>query len=75
MIDPIKSFRHIEIDSIDLSSIVQNPTNVVKYFLSLYSNFEGYIFCILQHFATKLCNFTNFSMLFLAVVIYLHLLA
>ena len=24
---------------------------------------------------SKLCNFTNFSMLFLAVVIYLHLLA
>ena len=33
------------------------------------------IFRILQHFATKLCNFTNFSMLFLAVVIYLYLLA
>jgi hypothetical protein len=27
------------------------------------------------HFATKFCNFTNFSMLFLAVVIYWHLLA
>ena len=25
-------------------------------------------FLILQHFATKLCNFTNFNMLFLAVV-------
>jgi hypothetical protein len=25
---------------------------------------QGYIFHILQHFATKLCNFTNFSMLF-----------
>ena len=36
---------------------------------------QGYIFRILQHFATKLCNFTNISMLFLAVVIYLHLLA
>jgi hypothetical protein len=29
---------------------------------------QGYIFLILQHFATKLCNFTNFNMLFLAVV-------
>jgi hypothetical protein len=28
-----------------------------------------YIFPILQHFATKLCNFTNFKMLFLAVVV------
>jgi hypothetical protein len=37
---------------------------------------HGYIFRILQHFATKLlCNCTHFSMLFLAVVIYLHLLA
>jgi hypothetical protein len=36
---------------------------------------QGYIFRILQHFATKLCNFTHFSMLFLAVVLYLHLLA
>jgi hypothetical protein len=36
---------------------------------------HGYIFRILQHFATKLlCNCTHFSMLFLAVVIYLHLL-
>jgi hypothetical protein len=34
-----------------------------------YANLEGYIFRILQHFATKLCNFTHFSMLFLAVVI------
>ena len=54
----------------------------------LYSNFrtqyksiqnlqtlQGYIFRILQHFATKLCKFTNFSMLFLAVVLYLHPLA
>jgi hypothetical protein len=39
------------------------------------SNFFAFIFRILQHFATKHCNFTNFIMLFLAVVIYLHLLA
>jgi hypothetical protein len=32
----------------------------------------GYILSIWQHFVTKLCNFTHFSMLFLAVVIYLH---
>ena len=30
---------------------------------------QGYIFLILQHFATKLCNFTNFRTLFNAVVI------
>ena len=29
---------------------------------------QGYIFRILQHFAAKLCNLTNFNMLFLAVV-------
>ena len=33
------------------------------------------IFRILQHFATKLCNFTNFKMLFLAVVMDFVLLA
>ena len=31
-------------------------------------NSQAYIFRILQHFATKLGNFTNFNMLFLAVV-------
>ena len=36
---------------------------------------QGYIFHILQHFATKICNSTHFSKLFLAVVIYLHLFA
>ena len=30
---------------------------------------EAYIFCILQYFATKLGNFTNFKMLFQVVVI------
>jgi hypothetical protein len=30
---------------------------------------EGYIFPILQHFAMKLSHFTNFEMLFVAVVI------
>ena len=38
-------------------------------------NLLGYIFPILQHFATKLCNFTNFKMLFLAVVMDFVLLA
>ena len=28
---------------------------------------QGYIFRILQHFATKFCNSTNFKILFLAV--------
>jgi hypothetical protein len=36
---------------------------------------QGYIFLILHHFATKLCNFTNFNMLFLAVVMDFVLLA
>ena len=31
---------------------------------------QGYIFCILKHFASKLCNFTNLKMLFLTAVIY-----
>ena len=29
---------------------------------------KGYIFHYLQHLATKLCKFSNFKMLFLAVV-------
>jgi hypothetical protein len=29
---------------------------------------QGYIFRILQHFATKFCKFTNFKMLFLAAM-------
>ncbi len=29
---------------------------------------QGYIFHILQHFTTKLCNFTKFKMLFNAVI-------
>jgi hypothetical protein len=36
---------------------------------------KGCIFRILQHFATKLCDFNHFSMLFLAMVTYLYLLA
>jgi hypothetical protein len=36
---------------------------------------QGYIFIILHHFATKRCNFTNFNMLFLAVVMDFVLLA
>jgi hypothetical protein len=36
---------------------------------------QGYIIRILQHFATKLWNFTNFNMLFLAVVTDFVLLA
>jgi hypothetical protein len=35
----------------------------------------NYIFLILQHFGTKLCHFTNFNMLFLAVVMDFVLLA
>ena len=46
-----------------------------KYSIQNLQILQGYIFRILQHFATKLCNFTHFSMLFVPVVIYSHLLA
>jgi hypothetical protein len=39
-----------------------------------FSDFSN-IFRILQHFPTKLCNVTNFNMLFLAVVMDFVLLA
>jgi hypothetical protein len=29
---------------------------------------QGYIFCILQHFVTKICDFNNFIMFFWTVV-------
>ena len=32
---------------------------------------QGYIFCILQHFATKFCNFTNFNKLFTGIYFFL----
>ena len=35
---------------------------------------QGYIFYSLQHFITKLCNFTKFRMLFQAVVIFFPIL-
>ncbi len=44
----------------------------------IYKNLQiphRYIFLILQHFATKLCNFINFKMLFLTVVVDFILLA
>ena len=43
--------------------------------LEVYKICEIYVFRILQYFATKLCNFTNFTMLFLAVVVDFVLLA
>jgi hypothetical protein len=52
----------------------ENGSDFRKQYKSI-QNLQSYIFRILQHFATKLCNFTHFTMLFLAVVIYLHLLA
>jgi hypothetical protein len=36
---------------------------------------QGYILLILQDFATKLCNFTHFNTLFLAVLMNFVLLA
>ncbi len=33
---------------------------------------QGYIFHLLQHFTTTLCNFTKFKMLFNAVIIYFY---
>jgi hypothetical protein len=54
--------------------LIQNLYKIYK----IYTKFQisqDYIFRILQHFATKLCNFTNFNMLFLAVVMDFVLLA
>jgi hypothetical protein len=32
---------------------------------------QGYIFCILQHFATKFCNFTDFNKFFTGIYFFL----
>ena len=46
---------------------------LTKYVQNHSQTSQGYIFRFLQHFATKLCNFTNSRMLCLAVVIdFLH---
>ena len=50
----------------------------VRLTLQIYTNFQtlrGHIFHVLQHFATKLGNSTNFRMLFLAIVKYFVRLA
>jgi hypothetical protein len=56
---------------------VENGSNFRTQYTSIQNlqTLQGYIFRILQHFANRLCNFTHFSMLFLAVMIYLRLLA
>ena len=42
---------------------------IQKYTANCFANFTGlYFHDILQHFTTKLCNFTNFRMFFDAVV-------
>ena len=52
----------------------ETDKEVVRLFRAQYKNIQNlqtsqaYIFPILQHFATKLGNFTNFELLFLAVV-------
>ena len=48
---------------------------VIQKYTKIREILQGYIFRILQHFATKLCNFTNYKMLFLAVVMDFVLLA
>ena len=32
---------------------------------------QGYIFCILQHFVTKFCNFTDFNKFFTGIYFFL----
>ncbi len=49
-------------------------THVIQKYTNL-PTLKGYVFRILQHFATKLCNITNSKTLLLAVVIDFVLLA
>ena len=52
-------------DEVDQVYVVDNSELNVNF---VYKNLQAYIFHILQHFATKLCNFTNFRTLFNAVI-------
>ncbi len=54
--------------------MVQTSARNTKVYKSI-QNLQGYIFRLLQDFATKLCNFTNFKMLFVTVVMDFVLLA
>ena len=54
--------------------VVKNSAHNIKNIQNLQTS-HGCIFLILQYFATKLCSFTNFKMLFLAMVIDFALLA
>jgi hypothetical protein len=47
--------------------VVQIPVRIKYKLIQNLQISQGYILRILQHFATKLCNVTNFNMLFLAV--------
>jgi hypothetical protein len=71
----IQGILRAEIATIFGPNVVAISARNTKVSVQNLSTLQGYIFRILQHFATKLCNFTHFSMLFLAVVIYSHLLA
>jgi hypothetical protein len=62
-----KFFVLVKIWAADLdTAITRSKNNHVRLKNGYFSraNSQGYIFLILQHFATKLCNFTHFKMLF-----------
>ena len=51
-----------------MGSVDRPVRNMYKYIQNLQA-LQGYIFRILQHFASELCSFTNFKMLIPAVLI------
>jgi hypothetical protein len=58
------------LSAIKITKIIKNgyfSQAECKYIQNLGTS-QGYIFLILQHFATKLCNFTHFKILFPAMV-------
>ena len=63
--------RAVKINIFEPKVVIFPARNIEIYI----QNSQGYIFLILQHFTAKLCNFTNFNMLFLAVVMDFVLLA
>jgi hypothetical protein len=62
----LKNTENIALRSLHIFSIFVLRAEIVTIFGS-----QGYIFCILQHFVTKFCNFTNFNKFFTGIYFFL----
>jgi hypothetical protein len=61
---PNPPLKYLIVRPLVCSDHYNSDISSVRQIYTKFATLQGYIFRILQHFATKLCNFTNFSMLF-----------